>query len=71
MIISKGSFTGGWQVEHSGIEFKEMMSSVKVEDNIISTTVAVGKESGVSQISEDTESLILLLVFSSKELLVG
>ena len=70
MIISKCSFTGGWW-EDSGIEFKDMMSSVKVEDNIISTTEAVEKESEVSQISEDTESLILLFVFSSKELLLG
>lgn len=48
MIISKGSLTGGWQVEQSGIEFSEMTSSMKAEDNSIVTSVTAGKESGVS-----------------------
>lgn len=48
MIIGRGSITGGWQVEQSGIEYTDMMSSVKAEDTSIVTSVAAGKESGVS-----------------------
>ena len=35
-------------MEHSGIEYTDMMSLVKVEDTSIVTSVAAGKESGVS-----------------------
>ena len=48
MLISKSSLTGGWQVEHSAIEFSEMLSAVKVEDKSIVASLAIGKESGVS-----------------------
>ena len=48
MMISKGSLTGRWQVEQSGVEFTEMMSGVKVDDKSIVTSVTAGKESGVS-----------------------
>lgn len=51
MIISKGSLMGGWQVEQSGIKFTDMMSAVKVEDKSIVTSVAGGKESGVSNVT--------------------
>lgn len=47
MIINKG-LIGGWQVDRS-VEFTEMMSSVRVEENSIVTSVATGKESGVSR----------------------
>lgn len=50
MIIGKGSLTGGWQVEQSGIEYIDMMSTVKVEDKSIVISVAAGKESGVSSV---------------------
>ena len=47
MVIKKGSLLNrSWQIEWQGIEFSEMRSSVKVDNDTIITQVAT-KESGV------------------------
>jgi len=46
-VIKKGSLLNrSWQIEWQGIEFSEMRSSIKVDNDTIITQVAT-KESGV------------------------